>query len=405
MPRFSVKYVDFRGGAHEQSVTAESEQAARRRFEASGQHVRILHVRMVRETREEDGRGASIAARRLDLEQFVVFNEQFLALIRAGMPIPQSLELLAGNVRSKALAGRIAAVRDQVKVGVPLSDAFAKAGEFPAIYVTSLLAGERSGALDSVLERYINYQKLSLAIRKKLLVSLIYPAVLVVLVAVLVVFLVTYVVPEFSQLYETMDAELPASTQMLVALGGASRDHAIPILAGLAAIVGTVFWLLRSGAAAGSLERMTLGAPVVGRLWIRYQVAQLSRLLSTLLAGGIPLVRALETAGESMGSGLLRGTLATVRDRVREGQSLAKSMLETEIFPSLAIEMVRVGESTGALPQMLTSVAEFFDEEVQTKTTALLNLVEPAIMIFMGIFVAFVLISLYLPIFSLAGQF
>ena len=400
MPQFSVNYVDVRGGAHEKSVAAESELAVRRRFEASG-----LRVRTVRETREADGGGARIVARRLDLEQFVVFNEQFLALIRAGMPIPQSLELLAGNVRSKSLAGHIAAVRDQVKVGVPLSDAFAKSGEFPAIYVTSLLAGERSGALDSVLERYINYQKLSLAIRKKLLVSLIYPAVLVVLVAVLVVFLVTYVVPEFSQLYETMDAELPASTQMLVALGGASRDHAIPILAGLAAIVGALFWLLRSGAATSPLERMTLLAPVVGRLWIRYQVAQLSRLLSTLLAGGIPLVRALETAGESMGSGLLRGKLAAVRDRVREGQPLAESMQETEVFPSLAIEMVRVGESTGALPQMLTSVAEFFDEEVQTKTTALLNLVEPAIMIFMGIFVAFVLISLYLPIFSLAGQF
>ena len=400
MPQFSVKYVDIRGSAGEDIVTAESEQAARRQFEASG-----LRVRMVREAGEPDGKAAQTTARRLDLGQFVIFNEQFLALIRAGMPIPQSLDLLSGNVRSKALAARIAAVRDQVKVGVPLSEAFAKAGDFPAIYVTSLLAGERSGALDSVLERYVTYQKLALAIRKKLLVSLIYPAVLVVLVAVLVVFLVTYVVPEFSQLYQTMDAALPASTQLLVALGGASRDHAIPLLAGLAAIVGAVFWVLRSGSATNSLERMTLRTPVVGRLWIRYQVAQLSRLLSTLLAGGIPLVRALETAGESMGSGLLRGTLAAVRDRVREGQTLARSMLETEIFPSLAIEMVRVGESTGALPQMLTSVAEFFDEEVQTKTTALLNLVEPALMIFMGIFVAFVLISLYLPIFSLAGQF
>ncbi len=400
MPQFTVKYVDVRGSAREESVSAESERAARRRFEGRG-----LLVRNVTERGDPAQGTARNKVRGLDLEQFVVFNEQFLALIRAGMPIPQSLELLSGNLRSKVLAGRIAAVRDEVKVGVPLSDAFAKGGHFPAIYVTSLLAGERSGALDSVLERYVTYQKLALAIRKKLLVSLIYPAVLVVLVAVLVVFLVTYVVPEFSQLYETMDAELPGSTQLLVALGGASRDHAAPLLAGIAAIAGAAFWLLRSGAASAPLERVTFRAPVVGKLWIRYQVAQLSRLLSTLLAGGIPLVRALETAGESMGSGLLRGTLASVRHRVREGQPLAASMLKTGIFPSLAIEMVRVGETTGALPQMLTSVAEFFDEEVQTKTMALLNLVEPAIMIFMGIFVAFVLISLYLPIFSLAGQF
>lgn len=342
---------------------------------------------------------------RLDLEQFVVFNQQFLALIRAGMPIPQSLELLSGNVRGKALAGHVAAVRDDVRVGVPLSEAFARRGAFPPIYVTSLLAGERSGALDSVLERYVTYEKLALAIRKKLLVSLIYPAVLVVLVAVLVVFLVTYVVPEFSQLYETMDAALPASTQWLVAFGGAARDNALPLLACLAALAASGAWAVRRRTVRQALERLTLRTPMIGHLWIRYQVAQLARLLSTLLTGGIPLVRALDTAGESMGSGLLRSTLSSVRERVKEGQNLAGSMLGTGIFPTLAIEMVRVGESTGALPQMLSSVAEFFEEEVQTKTAALLNLVEPAIMIFMGIFVAFVLISLYLPIFSLAGQF
>ena len=400
MPHFSVKYLDAEGAPREASVSADSERSARRQLEHRG-----LLVRSVSERGEATSGAARPRARRLDLGQFVVFNEQFLALVRAGMPIPQSLDLLAGNVRSKSLAASIVAVRDQVKVGVPLSDAFAKAGNFPAIYVTSLLAGERSGALDSVLERYVTYQKLALAIRKKLLVSLIYPAILIAIVATLVVFLVTYVVPEFSQLYQTMDAELPASTQLLIALGGASRDHAVPILLGLSAAVGAVAWLLRSGSLATTLEKATLRAPVVGKLWIRYQVAQLARLLSTLLAGGIPLVRALETAGESMGSGLLRGVLADVRSEVREGQPLAASMLATGIFPSLAIEMVRVGESTGALPQMLTSVAEFFDEEVQTKTAALLNLVEPAIMIFMGIFVAFVLISLYLPIFSLAGQF
>ena len=342
---------------------------------------------------------------RLDIEQFIVFNQQLLALIRAGMPIPQSLELLSRNVRNKSLAAHISAVRDDVRMGVPLSDAFSRRGAFPPIYVTSLLAGEQSGALDSVLERYVTYERMALAIRKKLLVSLIYPAVLIVLVAVLVVFLVTYVVPEFSQLYETMDASLPASTRWLVAFGQASRDHAMALAAGLAALAGSCLWALRRRTARVALERATLRTPMIGHLWIRYQVAQLARLLSTLLTGGIPLVRALETAGESMGSGLLRSTLASVRNRVREGQPLAGSLRGTGVFPSLAVEMVRVGESTGSLPQMLNSVAEFFDEEVQTKTAALLNLVEPAIMVCMGVFVAFVLISLYLPIFSLAGQF
>ena len=342
---------------------------------------------------------------RLDLEKFVVFNQQFLALARAGMPIPQSLDLLSGSIRNKALASHIEAVRDDVRVGVPLSEAFDRRGAFPTIYVTSLLAGEQSGALEQVLERYITYQKLALAVRKKLLVSMIYPAVLLVLVAVLVAFLVTYVVPEFNQLYDTMEASLPASTRWLVAIGEASRDHAMLLAVGLALLAGSCAWALRGRVARLVVERALLRAPMIGQLWIRYQVAQLARLLSTLLIGGIPLVRALDTAGDSVASSLLRSTLSSVQERVTEGQSLAASMVRAGIFPHLAVEMVRVGETTGALPQMLTSVAEFFDEEVQTKTTALLNLLEPAIMIFMGIFVAFVLISLYLPIFSLAGQF
>ncbi|MCY4187220.1 MAG: type II secretion system F family protein, partial [Bryobacterales bacterium] len=341
---------------------------------------------------------------RLDLQQFVVFNAQLLALIRAGMPIPQSLQLLAGNIRNKALAAHIAAVRDQVQVGASLSEAFAARKAFPPIYVTSLLAGERSGALDAVLERYVEYQKLSLAIRKKILVSLIYPTILVALVLALVVFLVTYVVPEFAQLYETMDANLPVSTQLLVALGAAARDNALALLAAAAAASAAVTWALRREGRT-RLDRLLLRVPVAGQLWIRYQVAQLARLLSTLLSGGVPLVRALETASESLGSGLLQGKLDAVRAKVREGQTLAASLQQADVFPPLSVEMVRVGESTGALPQMLVSVAEFFDEEVQTKTAALLNLIEPAIMVFMGIFVAFVLISLYLPVFSLAEQF
>ena len=400
MPEFAVRYTDARGSVHEETVSGDSARAVRQQYGARG-----MLVHAVRTTGAVAPRKAESKGGRLDLQHFVVFNTQFLALLRAGMPIPQSLELLAGNVRNKALAGHIAAVRNDVKVGVPVSDAFAKRGVFPPIYVTSLLAGERSGALDAVLERYVNYQKLALAIRKKILVSLIYPAVLIVLVFTLVVFLVTYVVPEFAQLYETMDANLPLSTQILVAFGGAARDHAWALLAGLAAVAGAVGWTLRRRPARAGLQRLVLRTPVIGQLWVRYQVAQLSRLLSTLLTGGVPLVRALETAGESMGSGLLRGTLEKVRESVREGQTLAGSMLQTGIFPTLSIEMVRVGETTGALPQMLTSVAEFFDEEVQTKTAALLNLIEPAIMICMGIFVAFVLISLYLPIFSLAEQF
>ena len=399
MPEFTVEYADSKGAIREETASADSAQALRRKYVERG-----ILVRSVKARRNPTASVAPSARRRIDLQQFIVFNEQFLALIRAGMPIPQSLELLAGNVRNKALANHLAAVRDDVKVGVPTSQAFANRRAFPPIYITSLLAGERSGALTAVLERYVTYQKLTLAIRKKILVSLIYPSILITLVIALVVFLVTFVVPEFAALYETMNAALPVSTQLLVGLGTASRDNWMWLLAGLVVTVAAAVWVLRSDAARISVERITFRAPVIGKLWIRYHVAQVSRLLGTLLTGGIPLIRALDTASESMGSGLLRAALVSAQGRVREGQALTESLSQTGIFPPLAIEMVRVGESTGALPAMLESVAEFFDEEVQTKTTALLNLIEPTIMIGMGIFVAFVLISLYLPIFSLAGQ-
>ena len=226
MPEFTVSYTDQQGGVHEEVAAASSAQAARRQFTSRGLLVRSVRTRGEIQT-SRPGRNRA----RLDLQQFVVFNAQFLAMIRAGMPIPQSLELLAGNVRNKALAAHIAAVRNDVRVGVPLSDAFAKREAFPPIYVTSLLAGARAGARDYVLERDVAYQKHALAVRKKILVSLIYPTVLIALVLTLVVFLVTYVVPEFAQLYETMDANLPLSTQLLVAFGGAARDNALLLVA------------------------------------------------------------------------------------------------------------------------------------------------------------------------------
>ena len=273
-----MEFADPSGGIREETATADSAQAVRRRYVERGIPVRSVQARRAPAAPPTRGR--------INLQQFVVFNEQFLALIRAGMPIPQSLDLLADNVRSKVLANHLAAVRDDVKVGVETSQAFANRRAFPPIYITSLLAGERSGALASVLERYVTYQKLTLAIRKKILVSLIYPAILVALVIALVTFLVTFVVPEFAALYETMDAALPVSTQLLVGLGTASRDNWMWLLAGLVATVAAGAWGLRSDAARISLERITFRTPVIGQLWIRYHVAQVSRLLGTLLTGG-----------------------------------------------------------------------------------------------------------------------
>jgi len=294
------------------------------------------------------------------------------------------------------------AVRDEVKNGTLLSDAFAQQGIFPPIYVSSILAGEKSGSLAEVLDRYITYQRLALAVRKKVLLSLMYPALLIFLVIGLVVFLVTYVVPSFAGLYQSMQAELPYMTQLLIAVGTTARNYVVAGFAGLAgSIVAFKIWS-RGAAARAQIDAVKMRIPLLGDIWLKYQVAQFARVLSTLLVGGIPLMQALETAGESLGASLLKRTLASARQKVKEGQALSRALKDTDIFPELSIDMIEVGESTGALPQMLTSVAEFYEDDVQTKMTAVLSLIEPAIMIFMGIFVAFVLVALYLPIFSLA---
>jgi type IV pilus assembly protein PilC len=235
-------------------------------------------------------------------------------------------------------------------------------------------------------------------------VSLLYPAVLVSLSSILIVFLVTYVVPNFAQLYSSMNATLPAPTQILIAVGTTARNYVVLGFIGLVALFFAFRWWMRTPKGGETVDRFLLKLPLVGETWLKYQVAQFSRVLGTLLIGGIPLLQALDTAADSLGTQVLKRVLENAVKLVREGQALSTALRQTKIFPPLAIDMIEVGESTGALPAMLGSVAEFYEDDVSTRTTAALSLIEPMIMICMGIFVAFVLISLYLPIFSLADS-
>ena len=401
MPEWVLKYADTRGEIHQQVAEAATETEIRERYSQQG-----FLLYSVRPRRAVAGLSSEIAffgrRKKLNLEKFLIFNQQFVTLVRAGLPILKSLELLADRLTDVKLGPHIRAVRDEVRNGVMLSEAFRMQGLFPKIYVTSVMAGEKSGSLGEVLDRYIGYQKLSLAVKKKVLVSLLYPAVLIFLVTCLIVFLVTYVVPNFADLYSSMSAKLPAITQVLIAVGTTARSY---VLLGFLAVIAAgflfKFWS-RTESAKEKLDWVKMRTPVMGDIWLKYQVAQFARVLSTLLTGGIPLVQALETSSDSLGTVLLRRSLEKAGKLVREGQPLSGSLTATGLFPPLAIDMIEVGESTGALPVMLTSVAEFYEDDVNTRMTAALSLIEPAIMIFMGIFVAFVLIALYLPIFSLA---
>jgi type IV pilus assembly protein PilC len=399
MAEFVLKYADPRGQIHQQVAEAGSEGELRDKLSQQG--YLIYSIRPKSEIARLSA-GLARKSKKLNLEKFLIFNQQFVTLFRAGLPILKSLDLLAERLTDERLKPYVVAVRDEVKNGTLLSDAFAQQGIFPPIYVSSILAGEKSGSLAEVLDRYITYQRLALAVRKKVLLSLMYPALLIVLVIALVVFLVTYVVPSFAGLYQSMSAQLPYMTQLLIAVGTTARNY---VVAGFAGLVGSIvaFKIWSRGAAArAQIDAVKMRVPLLGDIWLKYQVAQFARVLSTLLVGGIPLMQALETAGESLGASLLKKTLASARQKVKEGQALSRALKDTGIFPELSIDMIEVGESTGALSQMLTSVAEFYEDDVQTRMTAVLSLIEPAIMIFMGIFVAFVLVALYLPIFSLA---
>lgn len=401
MAEWSLKYADSRGEIHQKVAEADSEGELREKLTSQG-----FLVYSIRPRSEVSGiaEGFKTKSRKINIEKFLIFNQQFVTLIRAGLPILKSLDLLTDRLTDPKLSKSIDGVREEVRNGALLSDAFARQGVFPPIYVTSVLAGERSGSLTEVLERFIAYQKLSLSVRKKLLVSLMYPAVLVLLVIGLMVFLVTYVVPSFAELYKSMDAQLPTPTLILIAIGTTARNY---VLGGFGLLlVGIVLFRYWAKTPTGgeAVDRVLLRIPVLGEVWLKYQVAQFSRILGTLLVGGIPLLQALDTGADSLGTQVLKKVLQKAVKLVREGQPLSQSLRQTKIFPSLSLDMIEVGESTGALPAMLTSVAEFYEEDVSNSVTAALSLIEPAIMVCMGVFVAFVLISLYLPIFSLADN-
>ncbi|MGH9607949.1 MAG: type II secretion system F family protein [Terracidiphilus sp.] len=394
MAEFVIRLADERGRVQEQVQSGATAEELRARFIHAGYHVFSVKAR---------GGAGFLSRRKVKLEPFLVFNQQFLTLIRAGLPILGSLQMLGKIQKNPQFSGQLEDVSTRVKTGEALSGAFEAQGGFPLMYTTTLLAGERAGNLQEVLERYVGFQKTALAFRKKLFASLIYPAVLMTLVSALMVFLITVVVPQFAVLYDEMGSKLPAMTVGLLTFGKWMQHNILWILLVVAALGGLIYRFSSTERGRDFVDNFRVGLPVFGKIWLKYQVALFSRTLSTLLTGGLPLVPSLETAARSISSRKVSKAVFSSVGTVREGKSLAESLVKTKAFPNLATEMITVGEQTGALPQMLNSVAEFFEEDVSTALTAAMALVEPAILIIMGVVVVFILISLYLPIFSL-GQ-
>jgi len=338
--------------------------------------------------------------RKIGGNDFLILNQQFNTLIKAGLPILRAIDLLATRASSPKLRPILTQIRDRVREGKSLSEAVDEAGVFSKVYSTAILAGEKSGNLSGVLEYYIAYQKVSTGVRKKIAAALVYPTLLIVAATCIVTYLVTFVVPKFGMLYRDLGVELPTPTKVLIAITIDYRLYILGLVALVAlAVMGIFFWS-RSEEGGVAFDRIKFRVPMIGTTLLKFQVAQFCRTLATLLTGGTPLVAALATASESIGSRLVKGTVTQATQMVREGESLHGALSANRVMPEMALDMIEVGESSGALAPMLNSVAEFFEEEVTLKLGALVSLIEPLILIFMGLFVAFILISLYLPIFS-----
>ena len=382
---------------------ADSEARLRREFEEKG-----LLVLAIQQAGRRALAGVHLPAlprrRKVPSREFLVYNQELATLLKAGMPLVQSLDILRQRVTNPVFKVVLDDVYERVRSGSALSEAFeAHAGLFPGVYTASLLAGEKSGNLEQVLRRYVSYVKVVSGVRRKTISALVYPAILVLLSIIVVTVIVVKVVPEFGNFYNQFGKELPLSTRFIVGLSAFVTSYFVLIFGVIAGSIALALWWVRQPGQRRRLHRLILKLPMLGPIAQKFSTSQGARTLATLLGGGIPLVNALEVTSRSMGNQHMAAELTTAAQQVREGRSLAATLQDSGAFPDVAIKMVEVGESTGALQEMLNSLADFYDEEIDTNLGRFVTVIEPALLVIMGIVIAGLLLSLYLPLFNLSS--
>jgi len=388
------------GDVIEGVYAAENEARLRREFEEKG-----LYVLGIQQSGRRALAGVALPRRsRVASREFLVFNQELATLLKAGMPLVQSLDILRRRVSNPVFKGVLDDVYERVRAGSALSEAFEAHGAlFPGVYTASLLAGEKSGNLEQVLRRYVAYVKIVSGVRRKTISALVYPIILLVLALVVVTIIVVRVVPEFGDFYNQFGKQLPWSTRFIVSVSNVVTTYFAPIVLTIAGAVLACWWWVKQPGQKRRLDRQILRVPGLGPIAQKFSTSQAARTLGTLLGGGIPLVNALEVTSRSLSNQYMAGELTSAGQQVREGRALATSMQDSGAFPDVAIKMVEVGESTGALQEMLNSLADFYDEEIETNLGRFVTLVEPILLVIMGLVIAGLLLALYLPLFNLSS--
>jgi type IV pilus assembly protein PilC len=396
---FRCRLVTASGEIVEGTYAAENEARLRHDFDMQG-----LHVLSLRQSGLLGGSLVLPQRRRIPRHEFLVFNQEFATLLKAGMPLVQSIDLLRHQITNPIFKSVLDDVYEKVRGGTAVSDAFGSHGElFPRVYTASLLAGERSGNLDAILRRYVAYEKVVDTVKRKTISALVYPAILIVLALGLVSLIVLKVIPAFTDFYASNGAELPMSTRVIIGISRAIQSELGLLVATLAlGAAAFIAWINQPGQRA-RFDHGVLTLPWIGSTVRKFTTSQMARTLSTLLGGGIPLVNSLEVTARSLSNRYMAKELDAVTQRVREGQGLAASLAARAAVPDVALKMIEVGESTGALQEMLTSLADFYDEEVETSVSRFVTLIEPSLLVIMGVVIAALVLSLYMPLFNLSS--
>lgn len=345
-----------------------------------------------------------IARKKVSNKELLTFNQELLILIKAGLPIVMAFDTILERAGKGKLTSILIEIREDIKGGTSLSDAFEKyPAAFTYLYVASIRAGEKTGDLPLTIKRFINFTKRAEALRKKVITSLFYPAILITVAAMAVSVLLIYVVPIFGKIYADSGSQLPVPTQILISVTTAfSRYFPIFVVALIAAISFYRHWSTTDWGRF-RVDKLKLSLPVLGQVFLKYSIAGFTRTFATVLGSGIPIVESLKMSVGTLNNKILERKLLEAVVKVEEGTSLSVALEKGKIMPPLAIRMLAVGETTGSLEEMLGEISDYLEEEIDTNLHILTTAIEPAIMLVVGLVVGVIIITMYLPIFKIAG--